>query len=268
VKAQRKVLTAEIAETAEKKTRLCGSGAKARSGGVSVLFLLVTGLLLLTSGAVWARVTLYTDEAAYLEALANLGYSTFEEGFESDAVWGAVRSPGTVAGVVGNGIRWQSNHPATNGITTGSGAARTGNWGIYDPDHGVATGTTAECEVDVPPPGCFYHDGFAGVRETGANILYGVGGWMKTNTPFARINFILDNADTIDFENVPLSTAFLFFGVIDTTGFTAFEIRETEGKVGDQKFIFADDFTFGSGASPPGNAHPAVINFLFPLLLE
>jgi len=36
--------------------------------------------------------------------------------------------------------------------------------------------------------------------------------------------------------------------VIDMTGFTVFEVFETEGVVEDQEFIFADDFTFALGA--------------------
>jgi hypothetical protein len=143
------------------------------------------------------------------------------------------------------GITWASNHTATNDITTSSGAAKTGNWGIYDPDHGVATGTLGQCNVETPPSECFFHDGVSGTREPGGDTLHGVSGWIRTSSPPARINFILDGTTVEDFETIQLGTTFLFFGVIDTNGFNSFEIRETEGAVGDEKFIFADDFTFG-----------------------
>ena len=37
-----------------------------------------------------------------------------------------------------------------------------------------------------------------------------------------------------------------FFGVIDTTGFTTFRVEETDGKVGQERLVFGDDFTFGT----------------------
>jgi hypothetical protein len=213
--------------------------------------LLVAAMLLWIMVPAHAQVTTYTDEDAYLAALAN----TFQEGFENDAVWGSVRSsiPGEInsaPSITSMGIIWASNHTATNDITTGIGAANTGDWGIYDPDHGFATGTLGQCDVETPPPECFLHDGVSGTREPGGDTLHGVGGWIRTTTPFARINIILDGATTVDFDNIQLGTAFLFFGLIDTNGFNSFEIRETEGTVGDPKFIFADDFTFSTGLSP------------------
>ena len=54
--------------------------------------IVVAAMLLWVAGTAAAQVTKYTDEAAYLAALATLGYSTFQEGFENDAVWGSVRS--------------------------------------------------------------------------------------------------------------------------------------------------------------------------------
>jgi hypothetical protein len=43
-----------------------------------------------------------------------------------------------------------------------------------------------------------------------------------------------------------LGTAHRFWGVIDTDGITEFEFLETEGTLEDQKFMFADDFTFAA----------------------
>jgi hypothetical protein len=227
--------------------------------------LVVAAMLLWIMVPAHAQVTTYTDEAAYKAELARLGYSTFNEGFENDAVWDSVRSSisegtNSAPSITSMGITWTSNHPATNDITTRSSAAKTGNWGIYDPDHGVATGTPGQCNVETPPPECFFHDGVSGTKEAGGGTLHGVGGWIRTNTPFARINFILDGTTVEDFETIQLGTTFLFFGVIDTNGFNSFEIRETEGAVGDEKFIFADDFTFGTGPSP--NAALPAINSL------
>lgn len=120
-------------------------------------------LLVVTGRITWAAVFTYTDETAYLNDLAAFGYSSFVESFEDDAVWGGLRSTITskitAPSVTSQGIVWTSNHPATNDITTGNGAAVTGEWGIYDPLHGVATGTPQECDVDNPPEKCLYHDG-------------------------------------------------------------------------------------------------------------
>ena len=106
--------------------------------------LLVTAMLIWLAPAAQAQVTTYTNENAYLAALASLGYSTFGEGFEDDAVWGSVRSSvfvtNSAPSITSMGNTWTSNHPATNNITTGGGAARTGDWGIYDRNHGHATG--------------------------------------------------------------------------------------------------------------------------------
>jgi hypothetical protein len=223
--------------------------------------LLAAAMLLWIAGTAPAQVTQYTDEAAYLAALA----STFQEGFENDAVWGSVRSSiplgtNSAPSITSMGITWTSNHPATNDITTRSSAAKTGNWGIYDPDHGFAEGTLKLCDVEFPPPECFFHDGITGTREPGGATLHGVGGWIRASSPFAKINIILDGATTVDFGNIQLGNTFLFFGVIDTNGFNSFEIRETESAVGDPNFIFADDFTFGTGPSP--NAALPAINSL------
>lgn len=123
-------------------------------------------------------------EAAYLAKAAELGFSNFRElheSFEDDSVWGSARSPDTAPSVTSLGVEWRTNHPgppALNEITTGSGAAQTGQWGVYDPDHGWATGSPAGCDIDVPPPECLYHDGFTGTRRAGLWALHGVGGFI------------------------------------------------------------------------------------------
>lgn len=46
-----------------------------------------------------------------------------------------------------------------------------------------------------------------------------------------------------------------FFGVIDatTSGFTGFEFREVDGKIGQARFIFGDDFTIAMPADTAPN---------------
>lgn len=175
------------------------------------------------------------QESAYLAKLGEHGYSTFQEGFENDAVWGAVRQPNTAPSVTSKGIQWMTNHldpPASNEITTASGPAHTGGWGIYDPSHGYATGTPAGCDVEIPPDHCLYHDRVTGIREAGASVLHGAGGFI-TGTWGAKVSVILDGTTQIGFGQLP-DTGHHFFGVIDAgpTGFSEFEFREMDGKVG------------------------------------
>lgn len=193
-------------------------------------------------------------EAPFVAKVQELGYGTFQEGFEDDAVWGSVRFPATAPAVVSEGISWRTNHPdppASNEITTGPGAAVTGSWGVYDPDHGYATGTAPECDVDVPPPGCLLRDGLTGVSEAGPAgqaILYGVGGYF-TGSFVPNLVMILDGGAPIGLGVVPVGEA-QFFGVIDTAGFTTFRVEETDGKVGQVRLVFADDFTLATVAQP------------------
>jgi hypothetical protein len=163
-------------------------------------------------------------ETAFLAKLSELGYSTFQESFET-AAWNIARSPTSSNSVSSQGIVWTSNHTATNNITTGAGPARTGMYGVFDPNHGVATGTPTQCDIDNPPEHCLYHDGFSGSTLPGMTALHGVGGYI---------------------EGTYGANPFQFIGVIDASaaGFTHFEFREVDGKIGQALFIFGDDFTF------------------------
>jgi hypothetical protein len=76
--------------------------------------------------------------------------------------------------------------------------------------------------------------------------LVGVGGWLTSNTGGARVQFVLDGVPAPGFIDPSVTSPHKFFGVIDTTGFTEFEIVETEGVVEDQKLIFGDDFTLSA----------------------
>ncbi|MCP3903523.1 MAG: hypothetical protein GY715_07785 [Planctomycetes bacterium] len=185
-----------------------------------------------------AEVTTYTNEAAYMTALTANGFVPVHEGFEDDAVWGAVRStipggPQSAPSVTNLGITWTSSS-ANNGVSTSMGAARSGQWGFYSLPHGdYANGIT---------------DGW---RGTAAQPLVAIGGWVRTNTPFAALIVFLDgneqNPFDFDGDNILGTGGHRFFGVIETSGFSAFDFRETEGTIGDQKLIFGDDFTFAVG---------------------
>ena len=112
-----------------------------------------------------AEITTYIDETDYLNAIASHGYSTMSEGFEDDAAWGGVRDSTTAPSVTSQGITWTANN-ANSGVTTGSGPARTGSWGFFTDPHGDF--------------GDGVGDGWIG---TSSQTLYGVGGWLDTNTP-------------------------------------------------------------------------------------
>ena len=178
------------------------------------------------------------DEDAFLDKLAELGYSSFREGFENDGTWSAAPAQSIASGAV----TWTSNHGGTNKIATSGGSALTGSRGVFSLPHGVPGGV--DCDHN---PGriqkCSY-DGFIGTAPGG---LFAVGGWLFSNSGGAEIQFVLDGskATAIEFDDSKLTRQHRFFGVIRTQSFTTFEIRETEGSPVDQEFFFADDFTFG-----------------------
>ena len=205
-----------------------------------------------------------TSEADYLAKIGELGYSTIVEGFEDDAIWGTVRSTlsatNSAPSITSQGITWTANH-AQSDITTGM-ARRTGQWGLYDPDHGFATGSTAQCDIDNPPEHCLWYDGFTGTRVAGEGDLYAAGAYIRTSTVGANPVMVIDDDDTnrIDFGKLS-DTAYHFFGVVDTRGFTRFQFKEIDGKIGQKFLIFGDDFTFASSSAPvmPASA-PAKVN--------
>jgi hypothetical protein len=205
-----------------------------------------------------AEPVVYIDEPAFLDALAGLGYTPVHEGFEDDATWGDVR--GLAPAVSSQGLTWTSNNLISN-ITTGEGAAITGQYGFYSIPHGSYGNPDPGTDCLIPGD-C--GDGFRG-RGVDA-LLYAIGGWVDTNTPFAKLGLFLgeypdnpmDFGETCDppdsencFSNSTIGTTPKFFGVIDELGFERFEYRELEGKLeidgGDRKNIFADDFYFAIG---------------------
>lgn len=221
---------------------------------------------LIVSANTAAAPVVYLDETAFLNDLVAAGYAVKNEGFEDDAVWGDVRSS-IVDGfhgateVASQGIVWTSNFQAGS-ITTGEGPAVTGMYGFYSYPHG---------SYETPDPGsdCLVPgecgDGWRGRAVNG--LIYAVGGWIDTNTPYAKLGMFIgeypdnpvDFGETCDppdsencISNATIGTQSEFFGVIDAAGFERFEYRELEGKIegsgeGDLKYIFADDFYFVAG---------------------
>jgi hypothetical protein len=197
-------------------------------------------------------------ESAFLAKVDALGLPRFSEGFEDDAIWGAARSPNNQLSVSSGGLDWRANDfdpthtdppqpppPPPNEITTGPGPARTGQWGFFDIEHGYATGTATQCDIDAPPEHCLYHDGYTISRGAGSGPFFGAGGYF-TGSFGANVAIVLDG----DWQNsIGGGTVFggghQFFGVIDAgpIGFAEVQFRETDGKVGQALFIFADDFT-------------------------
>ena len=193
-------------------------------------------------------------EASYLYKLAELGYSNFQEGYEDDGpgVWCASRTRRRSSSAAGS-----SGRPTTPRPTTSRRArARRGRvcWGLYDPDHGFATGTPAECDVDEPPPQCIYKDGFTGTRQNGQSKLYGVGAHYS-GTAQPNLSIMLDGGAPIGLGKLFVG-GHQFFGVIDTASFKVFRVEETDGKIGQSRLVFADDFVFGT--TPSDNTPPQV----------
>jgi hypothetical protein len=85
-------------------------------------------------------------EAPYLAKLGELGYGTFQEGFEDDAAWGSVRSPNTALSVLSQGIVWQTNYPDPPSPTKSRpGADRRGRvcGGVTTPTMALGEGSPA-----------------------------------------------------------------------------------------------------------------------------
>jgi subtilisin family serine protease/PKD repeat protein len=180
--------------------------------------------------------TVYTDEAEFLAAVGSFG--TIAEGFEDDGAWGAARSPEAVSTVLSQGITWTSNHPA-NEISTSSGAAHSGDWGLFSDPHG---------DQSVPNPTDFIEDGVIGSSD---QPLAAVGGWFR-GTSGGELAVILDGNETNPVGLGSVEGTERFYGVVVDGSFTSFEFREIEGTLEDQKLIFVDDVSvavIGGGAN-------------------
>jgi hypothetical protein len=185
-------------------------------------------------------------EQAYLAKAAELGLSAVVESFEDDSAWAATRSPSTAPTAVSQDITWASNF-AFNNVTTGGGPARSGSWGFYSLPHGDQSGA----------PGDRIYDGFTGSAASPDSLL-GVGGWLVASQVGARVDLIVTHdggaTTTAGFPDHGLTVSHRFFGLIDTAGFTSFEVVETDGTVNQPFFVFGDDFSFltsGGDIIPP-----------------
>jgi len=174
-----------------------------------------------------AQVTTFTDEAAFLAAVGSL--ETVSEGFEDAGAWGATRTPNAVLSVSSQGITWTSNH-AQNMVSTSSGAARTGDWGVFSDPHG---------DQGVPNPTDFIEDGILG---SSTQPMAAVGGWVRGTTG-GSLDLILDGDEVNPIGLGPVNGSHAFYGVVVDGSFTSFEFREIEGTLEDQKLIFLDDIT-------------------------
>ncbi|MCP3982071.1 MAG: hypothetical protein GY716_22425 [bacterium] len=185
--------------------------------------------------------SVYVDETAFLNALAALGLDATVESFEDDVIWGGVRS--TIVGgnftapfVDSLGVRWMGNNPDSE-VTTSTGPPRSGQWGFYELPHGSYL-TGVDCHL---PGNCT--DGFVGVSSP---TLYAVGGWLE-GFHGSKIRFVLDGDRIGNFgDDAIVGNIHEFFGVVDPAGFHSFEVQELEGTNDDAKYIWADDFTFGT----------------------
>ena len=208
---------------------------------IGVLGVLTAFSFFITPAEVSAAVTIYTDEVQFESAVEELGLEVTKEGFEEDDFWGISRvtlsDREADMSVTNNGFTWNSN-VSSQPIATGDGPLRTGNYGFFALPHG----NTIPESIWVPEP---QEDGFIISSDM---TMHAVGGWFETNTYGAKITFILDGDQAIDFDGESTLDYFhKFYGVISTVGFTEIEVQETEGTTEDYKYIFADDFTMATG---------------------
>jgi len=228
--------------------------------------ILIGTTLLAIAGSTEAAMTVYTDEASYLSALASLGYASIKESFENDTVWAdsrnSIAAPGRTPSVTSKGITWTSNYPQ-NEIATGDvgGSAPDGSFAIYSLPHGMTTDSGLYCDSQEDPDisiECYQNDGLT-ITSAAGETLYAFGGRVDSNTGTPKITFLLDGIDINgnDTDNIDnwqregdFADGWSFAGVIDTDGFQTAEIRELRGKDYQQVLLFTDDFTIGASSAP------------------
>jgi len=69
---------------------------------------------------------------------------------------------------------------------------------------------------------------------------------------------LLDGTTQIGLGKLPIGGHY-FFGVIDTTGFTTFRVEETDGKIGQSRLVFGDDFSL---ATSPADSTPPQVSLI------
>ena len=88
-------------------------------------------------------------------------------------------------------------------------------------------------------------DGVVGTRVPGNGLLYGVGCWISGSAG-GRFAVIIDGDELHPIDAGALTTAWQFFGVTIPAGFSTFELRETQGVVSEQRYLYVDDVTLAS----------------------
>ncbi len=198
----------------------------------------------------------FSDEALYLAALTSQGSTAIQENFESDAAWAPSRNPAAAPSALSNGIIWSSNHPyartTPDGISTSGGAAHSGAWGAVSSPHG---------NPDALNPTDPSQDGVMGTRVPGANLLYGVGCWVSGNLG-GHLVMVPDGDATRAFDLGAFSTAWQYFGFTSITGFSRFEIRDSQGIVSESRYVFVDDCTLGTQPPATSAANVSSASFL------
>jgi hypothetical protein len=208
-------------------------------------------VLLIVSSAANAS-QIYLDETAYLNALADLGYGTIYEGFEDNVVWDdsrtSISNPGSTPSTASQGLIWKSNFANSS---TGTGAAHDGAYGFFSNPHGNTTDGGFGCEPVENDwnDSCWQYDGWIVESETG-ETLYGIGGWIDSDTTGAKVTFLLDGINVNPDRDGEAFLGWNFVGIIDETGFSTVEIVELSGADYDQHHIWGDSFTVGVSAVP------------------
>ncbi|RLJ20394.1 hypothetical protein DJ031_06220 [bacterium endosymbiont of Escarpia laminata] len=206
--------------------------------------------LLLGASNAQAAVTTYTDEAAYLAALATLGYEVANEGFDSPDWLATETFP--VLSLTNNGLTWAESNGTTNTylMTTTNGldgsALRTLN--------SAATGHT-------DPDGFYLKTDTA----TTPNSLHGFGAWYKGSQNGSKVTFTT-NGGGVGFtgEESTVLTTWKFLGFIDDVGFTTLDVRVVDDPANtDVRLIFADTASIGApvGTFPAGTLDLSAPNY-------
>jgi hypothetical protein len=196
--------------------------------------------------------TIYLDETEYLNALADLGYGSIYEGFEDNVVWEesrtSISSSGGTSSTTSQGLIWKSNFANSS---TGKGAAHDDVYGFFSNPHGNTLDGGSGCEPSENNwnDPCWQYDGWIVESET-SETLYGIGGWIDSDTTGAKITFLLDGVNVNPDRDGEAFLGWTFVGIIDETGFSTVEIVELTGADYDQHPIWGDSFTVGVSAIP------------------
>ncbi|QNN23778.1 PEP-CTERM sorting domain-containing protein [Planctomycetales bacterium ZRK34] len=232
----------------------------------------ITWAVVLTIGVIgWVGQTQgaierYKNETDYLNRLAELGYGTIHEGFESGA-WDAVRSPSildinALPSITSQTITFESAgrdiwpysfSTRVYGVTTNYNWANSGTWGLYEDHQGDPIPTTIR--IIAPEP------------------IYGIGCYVDTNPDLQDVGFLFEGATTAEAPGYVLpgygamypgdnsGAGHQFIGLIVPDGFTEVIVtgvlQVNEENVLEGGAIYgADDFTFAvtSGIPEPGAA--------------